>query len=215
MNPQKASISIANISKYLLVILVPLLIILANFIYLSHNRVFFEKIQGQIQSSINLADRIRYTSNVIDYYSSTKLLDGNIYSYQARLHLAEVKGLLQSLKIIIVLNTIIILLLMTILVHEKRYETLFTSLYHGGLICLAFFILIGMGILQYFDSLFLTMHKLLFKDTLWLFPSSDTLIQVFPNEFFVLFAKQFAINTIVTSVILAVVSFIAIRVARR
>lgn len=206
MNPQKASISLANISKYLLVIFVPLLIILINFINLSYNRPFFKKIQEQIQSNLNLNDRIRYTNNVIDYYSGTKLLDGNFYSYQARLHLAEVKGLLQAAKFIMALNTIVILLLITILVHEKNYEIIFTGLFYGSLICLFFFLLLGLGISKYFDAMFLSLHKVLFTESLWLFPPTDTLIQLFPNQFFVLFAKQFAINTIATSSVLIMIS---------
>ncbi len=59
------------------------------------------------------------------------------------------------------------------------------------------------------------MHRLLFTDTLWLFPSSDTLIQVFPNDFFVLFAKQFSINVITTSILLILVSLVARRFVRK
>jgi len=81
-------------------------------------------------------------------------------------------------------------------------------MFYSGLICLSLFLLLGIGISKYFDFLFLNIHKLLFTDTLWLFPSTDTLIQVFPNEFFVLFARQFAINVMITSGILAAVSFV-------
>lgn len=182
---------------------------LANFSYLSFNRSFLKEIQTEIQSNINLADRIRYTNNVIDYYSNIKLLDGNFYSYQAQLHLAQVKNLLNATKIIIGLNIILILSLITILVHEKRYEMIFTSTFYSGLICLALFIFLGVGVTKYFDVMFLTMHKLFFTGTSWLFLSSDTLIQVFPNEFFVLFAKQFAVNTIISSSCLVILSLIA------
>jgi uncharacterized membrane protein len=105
--------------------------------------------------------------------------------------------------------------LLTILTHEKKYESIFTAIYHSGLICLTFFVLLGFGVTKYFDFLFLSMHRLIFTDTSWLFPSSDTLIQVFPNEFFVLFAKQFAINTIISSLVLVIVSFIAKHLVRK
>jgi len=208
VNSSSKQISISNVCKYLLLIVVPLLIVLFNFNSLSTNKNFLEKVQGKVQSNLNLADRVNYTNNLIDYYNGIKLLDVNFYSDQAQIHLEEVKDLLTAAKIILAMNIIITLCLITILAHEKKYETIFIHLYHAGLICLAFFLILGIGMAKYFDSLFLAMHKVLFADSLWLFPPSDTLIQVFPGEFFVLFAKQLAINTIITSVVLIVLSFV-------
>lgn len=201
------NISLLRVARYLLIIITPLLIILANFNYLAFNKNFFEKIQRNVQSYLDLNERIYYTNNVISYYQGNGILDQKFYSYQAQVHLKDVKNLLNAVRIIIGLSIISILSLITIIVHEKDYESIFTSFVYGSIICLVVISALGMGLASYFDSLFLQMHKILFTNTLWLFSPNDTLIQVFPGEFFVFFAKNLVINTVRTCLLLLVASF--------
>lgn len=151
---------------------------------------------------MNLETRIKSTNNVVDFYQGKIMLDQNIYSHQAQLHLEDVKKLLAATRIIIGMNIIIVLSLIIIIVHEKKYEIIFTSLAHGCLFTIGFLLLLGFGVFKHFDELFLGMHKVIFRDDLWLFPSTDTLVQIFPAEFFVLFANQLVINTTVTCIFL-------------
>lgn len=194
--------SLSKVSKYLLIILFPSFLILTNFNYLIFNRSFFESLQKKVKSEINLDSRIYYSNNLIDYYQNKELLDQKFYSYQAQLHLKDVKNLLIATKVIIGLSIILIVSLIIIIVHEKAYESIFTALVYGTTICLLAIGALGIGLSSYFDFLFQKMHKILFTNTLWLFPVDDTLVLVFPNEFFVLFANHLVINTVGTCLLL-------------
>ncbi len=214
-NNSPSPISLSVVSKYLLIIILPFFIFLANFNYLAFNKNFYGKIQNGLKSDLNLEDRIHYTNNVINYYQGKELLDKQFYSYQAQLHLLEVKNLLNATRVILGLSIIIILSLIIIITHEKRYESIFTMVSVSSIICVVTIGALGFGLTNYFDSIFLQMHHVLFANTFWLFPPDDMLVQVFPNEFFVLFANRFVLNTLITCVVLLIVSALGKILVRR
>lgn len=206
----KNTISIAKIAGYLLVIILPVLTILLNFKHLALNSGFNEKLQGQIQSNLPLKERMYYSNNVLDFYKNKADLDHNFYSEQAQLHLKAVKNLLVATKVIVIMSIIITLILMLLLTHEKRYEIIFTATFYGSLLCLLFIAAIAIGLTQNFDIMFTGMHKILFSENLWLFPPDDNLVNVFPVEFFVLFANSLALNIVYSSTVLLIVSAVGL-----
>ena len=196
------------VAKYLVTILLPLVIILTNLIFLVYNISFQAEIQQKVKSTLNIDDRIRQNVRLIHYYQGKELLDHNFYSPQAVNHLKEVKDILTSGQIIFGMSTIVILLMYTIIARAKRYEIIFTATFYGSVICLVFSSLLALGLLVQFDTFFNILHAALFKSNSWAFPGDDNLIQVFPAEFFVLFAKQLSLNVIYTSATLVALSII-------
>lgn len=218
MNATHKTRSKITIAKYLVIILLPLVIILANMIFLAFNISAQAEIQQKVSSPLNIDDRIRQNNKLISYYQGKGLLDHNFYSPQAMNHLQEVKNILTSAQIILGMSTIVVLAMYTIIARAKQYEMIFTATLYGSSICLLLLIvmsLLGVGLAVQFDTLFNTLHSLLFKSDSWAFPPDDSLIQVFPSEFFVLLAKQLSQNTIYTSVALIALSIVGKLVLKR
>lgn len=65
---------------------------------------------------------------------------------------------------------------------EKRYSAL-QAVYLGCLVLLLFLIAIGVVVYANFGLFFTVFHRLLFEGDSWLFAFSDTLIQLFPVQF--------------------------------
>lgn len=195
--------------------LLPLLVFLINFNYLALNYGFVRSLQQKINSDITLENRLHQTDNIISYFKGREVLDQSFYSEQARLHLGEVKDLLTAITVLITLNIIVVLLLIIIIVHEKDYESIFIGMLYSCLAGLGFFFLLGFTVSNFFDPFFLSLHKLIFTDNLWLFPSTDTLVRLFPSEYFELFAKKLVINTVVVNLALIILSLVGVKLIKK
>lgn len=148
------------------------------------------------------------TDSLIGYYRGKNQLDHKFFSKQAILHLAEVKQLLEFSSKLLYLTGFASLVLLVLLVIKKRYESVLISAIISSTATIAFMILLSIGTLNFFDPLFVKFHELFFKNNLWLFPPDDNLIKLFPQQFFIEFASRLAINIIITSATIAIVSWV-------
>lgn len=202
-----------NVIKNFLIILLPLVIILGNFRYLVFNFNFYNSLyekSGVYQTFDK--DLAKYeTDNLFDYFRGQNNIDHNFFSNQAITHLADVKDLIRFSTVLLYLALIAISALVTALAVKGKYKSIAQALFTSALITLVFILLLALGILKTFESLFTGFHQVLFTNNLWQFSQDDNLIKLFPQEFFIEFASRLSLNIIISSAIIVLVSHIARR----
>ena len=200
--------------KYFLIISFPVVIILGNFQYLMFNLSYYQSLYRKlgVYQSFNDQDEVHNaTVSLLGYFRGKNNLDHNFFSNQAQLHLADVKNLLKSTFIFYNLSLLTVLILSALLIIKKQYRLLTTSLFLSSIITLSAMVLLAVGLFGVFDFLFVKFHRLVFDNNLWMFPEDDSLIRLFPQQFFISFSNQLAANIILTSALIATVSGILIK----
>jgi len=207
-----------RIAWYFLIILIPPLIILGNFQYLVLNLGFYQNLYAKhgIYQSFGSREVVdQATVNLFGYFRDKNELDHNFFSTQATLHLADVKNLLEVESGLFYLSLATVVVISSIFVVNKQHKKLASSFLISSVITIIIVILLGLGLLSVFDPLFIGFHKLLFNNQLWLFPASDNLIRLFPQQFFVSFANNLATNILIISAVIALLSlFISRKTAK-
>ncbi|MBC8099255.1 MAG: DUF1461 domain-containing protein, partial [Armatimonadetes bacterium] len=74
-------------------------------------------------------------------------------------------------------------LLVIALLWTRDRSALATALLRGGLLTVGGVVVIVLGVIIAWDSFFTTFHQLFFQDGTWIFYYSDTLIRLFPEQF--------------------------------
>lgn len=203
-----------RVQKLFFIIIFPIILILGNFEALAKNESFYHYLYEKSGTYKNFKrENIveNSTKNLIGYFNGKNQLDVNFYSEQASFHLKDVKRLFHFSRGLFILTTISCLIIGIYLFFKKRYQDLFNALLVGSLLTLSSIVLLGLGILNAFDWFFIKFHLLLFSNNLWLFAESDNLIKLFPQQFFINFANQLALNIFISSALVAVISFLSMR----
>lgn len=207
-----------RVYKYLIIILFPAVLILGNLQVLMFNEKFYYYLYGKSEtySNFDSVDIVRIqTKNLLGYLRGKNKLDHNFYSEQDSFHLRDVKSLMDFSSRFFVLSTSACFLLGISLIFRRKSKHLMKALLVSCSITSIFLILLSFGILSAFDWLFINFHLVLFSNNLWLFDQSDNLIKLFPRQFFINFANQLALNIFISSAIIAVISFLSLRGAKR
>lgn len=200
--------TIARILGYLLIVLIPASIILGNFNYLILNRSFYQSLYGKVGTYQNFENQKIVndaTNNLFGYFRGKNTLDHNFFSTQAVSHLKDVRDLLVFANGLFYLSLIAALVIAISLIFKRQSKIILESLFVSSIATIFFIAALGLGISSAFDSFFLKFHQILFTNTLWLFPADDNLIKLFPEQFFVEFANQLALNIFLTSSIIAII----------
>lgn len=200
-----------RIVKYFLIVILPIVIILGNFLYLIFNFDFYQSLYKEVgvyRSFATLEAVDEATGNLLGYYRGKNELDHNFFSNQAILHLNDVRKSLVFTSNLFYLSFALVLVVIAILIKAKQFRLLIQAAQVASLATIIFMILALLGLFSAFDSLFGQFHQLLFVNNLWLFPKDDNLVKLFPREFFVEFANKLAQNIVVVSVLIALVSFV-------
>ncbi len=179
----------SNIAMYILTAVIPLVIILSVFNFLT----FYNPD----------ADR----KEIVSYLKTGKPIENTELTDDELRHLEDVRALMKFELIAFYILTAIAALL---IVLPKDKQLVFSSMYYGGLICIAIALAILILGLFAFDWAFATFHKALFMNDLWLLPSGSTLLKTFPKEFFMDFARKLSLYSTIISAVL-----ITIRKAKR
>lgn len=191
--------------SYLIVFLLPFLVIFGSFLALFFSTGFYHSAFNQTGVYRTFASNDLVDSKldeVLQFMNSQGSLDGSFFSSQAIAHLTDVRKLIIGIKHITVLYGFTVAGLISYLVLHKQYRRLAKSVAAAAAVTAGVIFGLQIGIVQNFDLLFFQFHKAIFANDLWLFPSNDNLMKLFPQPFFVLFAQQTAQLIVVTSVIL-------------
>lgn len=188
---------ISMIVKILLVISIPLFIILTSI------RILTNPLYPQFEYNtpgfppdpygFTKADRLKYAGISIDYlldnsdisyFDQFKLANGSpMYNERELSHMQDVKILIQNAFLGWGILGILLILAGVISWQQKNLNPYFMALSRGGWATLVIIGLILVGVVVGFNGLFTDFHRIFFTGDTWLFYYSDTLIRLFPMQF--------------------------------
>ena len=181
-------------------------VILFNFSFLVFNQDFyykeFEKLK--IYEKFSQEEINQNTQELIDYLKNDQPLETGFFNEKEKLHLQDIKSLIDRTLFIFFLTIIVLVILLIINRKNLAKPFLFSGL---GLISLVLlFSIIN------FQNLFFNFHLIAFDNNLWqLDPATDNLISLFSEQFFYDFFRKMLINSLVIGIMLVTVSFLSIK----
>jgi integral membrane protein (TIGR01906 family) len=115
---------------------------------------------------------------------SNQTLDGvSVYNSREVSHMADVRAVFQAIFRMWQFAWILLLLVGLTLWLKSEQRTLASAIRWGGLLTSGVIVFIGLFAVLAWQSWFSTFHLFFFKPGSWLFSYSDTLIRLFPVEF--------------------------------
>ena len=212
----KAKKSVTSVSKLLVILAIPLLLFSIN-VSLLLNPFFlkWEYSKPDFPESKLLTNRERTTLSrsvlayIKDITDVSSLGNTKYFNEKEIKHLDDVRILTNKLFLVHRVSGILLVysVLFTALTNKKNYDV-FLYIFLG---CLATFV-IGLLLLVLvqldFDFLFIKFHEIIFPQGLWSFDPQDTLIQLYPERFWIDSAAVFLILVLAESFVLSAVSFL-------
>jgi integral membrane protein (TIGR01906 family) len=182
-----------------------MLIILNSFFYTLNDRSFYK---SQILSNdVHVEGREENaTMMLVDYLNNRIGIDafGDFFNEKERVHLEDVRGLIQGARMISYGLIALFILCMAYLAFMSNgfKEQAARTFWIAGFASLGM-LLIGAIALTNFDWAFIKFHEVLFTNDFWLLdPATDHLIQLFPQDFFEAFALRLGMLSAFSSCVL-------------
>jgi len=124
------------------------------------------------------------SSEGADYLRNVRAGGMAVYNDREIKHLIDVKAVMQVAFLIHTLCAVLCGLALSITWRRRQERSRALQAMCGGCVAfLALLALIGMVAYSSFDAFFITFHRIFFEGNSWLFLYSDTLIQLFPVQF--------------------------------
>jgi integral membrane protein (TIGR01906 family) len=213
-----------SVGSLFLTVAIPVLLTLLSvrvvmtplFLQLEYHRPGFpEDIYG-----FTLEDRLHYAPYAVDYLvndagieylADLTLPDGSpLYTASELRHMEDVKVVTRAAFFVLLIGGINSLLAGYLLWRSDK-RTLWQSLFNGGALTIGTIIVIVLGAVFAWDFFFTTFHQLFFEDGTWIFLYSDTLIRLFPEQFWFDAALTIGVLTVSGALFLMVLSWRALR----
>ncbi len=139
-------------------------------------------------------DRLTYAPLALDYLFNDQGIgflakqtqrDGTpLYNERELSHMNDVKNVTQEIsRFGLGLITVYLVALALLILSPQARPPLYRSLVWGGIVTIGVILLGLITTLTSFEWLFTEFHRLFFTGDTWLFPTSDTLIRLFPEQF--------------------------------
>lgn len=152
---------------------------------------------------------------ITGFLANKNQLDQTFFSDQAIMHMQDVQKLINQAKQIFNIVALCLAILSVWMFFKRSVTPLIYGYFFGSLTVLLLLIGVAIGSVVAFDVLFVQFHYLFFRNELWLFAPDDTLIQLFPTQFFVEFTKLWMISTATTSFLVCAASLLFLRRTRK
>lgn len=200
--------------SYLIFIFFAPALILLNFNFLIFNHGFYKTQFKKLRvyetfESREIVDN--QSEKLIGYLCCGKELDRDFFGDRERQHLADVKKIITLNQAVAVLLSGLVLAGLIFLILKKNEKEFAKTVAGASAITVLSVIFLWLSAFLNFDWIFLQFHYLSFDNDLWQLPESSNLIKLFPQQFFVNFANRIAIQTLIISVILILVSLYLVR----
>lgn len=200
--------------SYLIFIFFAPALILLNFNFLIFNHGFYKTQFKKLRvyetfESREIVDN--QSDKLIGYLCCGKELDRDFFGDRERQHLADVKKIITLNQAVAVLLSGLVLAGLIFLILKKNEKEFAKTVAGASAITVLSVFFLWLSAFLNFDWIFLQFHYLSFDNDLWQLPESSNLIKLFPQQFFVNFANRIAIQTLIISVILILVSLYLVR----
>ena len=195
-----------HLEKFVFIFLVvstPLVIMGFNFILLFFDYDFYEKefVRNGVYDKFG-EEVVDETSLLLINYlrDDREYLDTDFFNEDEKLHLRDVKNLINNFLFLFYVTLILFSFSVLSLIYLRKYDKLAYSFIFGAtltVVLLLIFILFGM---IDFNYLFVKFHMLIFTNDLWILnPTTDNLINLFPERFFYDFFQKVMLNGVITT----------------
>lgn len=147
----------------------------------------------------NAAETVRYTRGEI---SEQDLINLGVYNEREIKHLVDVYKVTSSVFVVEPILLVVIALALFLLL-QSRGNAVYAGrgLFYGGILTFLFIGAIGLFAAFAFDSFFVTFHHVFFAGDSWLFFTTDSLIQFYPVEFWMVASYTIALSGLLGAVI--------------
>ena len=197
--------------QILLIVILPILIIIGTILQVSTDSNYFNKELPKVidQEFIDEAEALEVSSQIINYLKYNEELDENLIGSQAKEHMVDVKNLRDISKYIFLILTLILFIGFLVFILTKDSINIPKTLGYGSILTL----ISNLTLFLLFSSNFITfwnyLHKIIFTNDLWVLnPTTDNLISVFTQLFFISFVKRILIITTIIAIIFFIISLI-------
>lgn len=193
--------------KILLIIIIPILIILFSFRVNIFDLDYYKTNLKQTGVFEEVDNANFILINILNYLEYGTDLNQKYFTQDEITHLQDARKVIWNSMITLAFLVLIFIIILFITMLKKKIHLLGDSFFIGSIISLTIAIILLILSSINFSQVFYTFHKLIFTNDLWLLPSSSTLIQIFPLDFFYTFAKKILLNIIYLSLFLGVIGF--------
>ena len=182
-------------------ILLTTLIITSSFLLTIFDESFISKKSKSIENKeIVLSNFMNYLQDKTDHLSEA-------FNVREKEHMQDVKDIIQTTNSVNLFSLISLIAITFSLIHKKQYKILKTSLKYSTISSFSTILLLILGVLN-FQIFFNKFHELFFKPGTWLFYSTDTLIRLFPFNFFQTAFIKIILTSLVFSCIILTLTII-------
>lgn len=148
----------------------------------------------------NSVQTVRYTRGEI---SEQDLINLKVYNDREIKHLVDVYKVSRTMYLLVPLALAIIAVSLFLLLRERGTRAYAgRGLFYGGVLTFVLVGAIGLFAVFAFDSFFVTFHHLLFEGDSWLFYTTDSLIQFYPEVFWMVASYAIAGMVLLSAVII-------------
>ena len=187
------------------IILIPYLLLFVHLRLLMTNESFYDQ-QYQINGAYERFGKekvLNETDNILNYYLHNKPLTTSFLNDKEKSHLADVKFLYITSKILFVVFFMTMLFCMILTPLEHRLSLV----WYGSLVTLSGLVVLSLLVWTSFTPLFMWFHQVVFDNTNWMLdPATDNLILVTSESFFSAFILRIIRNTLLSALLLLIIS---------
>ncbi|MFH0868368.1 MAG: DUF1461 domain-containing protein [Candidatus Woesearchaeota archaeon] len=202
------------IISILMILIVPIIIYGFNFNSVAFDENVYKKefLKHNVYKNLESYDIESINSEVLHYLSDGKnnnLIENNFFNEREKLHLSDVKNLIQKILTIYYVSMILFLLLMFLLIYLLKFnlkaiaKKIFIIVLVGGALTLLDAVLLFILSNVNFDFVFEMFHKTFFIPETYTFnPQLENIVVIYPGNLFFDFLVKIVINAAISSIIL-------------
>lgn len=169
------------------------------------------------EATLNFLRRGEPSEEVRHLLEDLRLPDGqgSFYNEREISHLVDVKDVADTFNLIsLVLGALVLLGLVFLMWRPDTRLEAYTGLMYGGIFTAAILFLIVVAIFVSWNTVFVQFHELLFPPDTWSFAYSDSLIRLFPEQFWFDFGVIWAGGILLEGAVLALAGYLLRRRAQ-
>ena len=187
---------------YFTILLIPIFILLLSFkVFVYDENSYKQQFrENNIYTKYNESYVNNISSNLINYFKNKETL-GNYYSERERIHLEDVKKLINNGLKLFYLIFITFLIIFSYLIQKRDYKALSKILKYGGILNLVIYFIIFLLSVINFEKFFIKFHQIFFTNNYWMLNPTDILVNVFTQEFFISILRKIMTTSIILSLL--------------
>lgn len=138
--------------------------------------------------------------------------DDSLYNQEEIGHMIDVKNVADSFRRLMWgLGIVVVVGLGFLLAGPQTRQAGYKALYHGGLLTAGILLVMGLLVAVAWNFVFVQFHEILFPPGTWTFAFTDSLIRLFPEQFWFDFGLLWTGGIFVMGIVIAAVGYFLLR----